>query len=491
MNINKARLKFSRPRVDIFKSYDIRGIYPSDINEETAQHIAHAFVNVVSAKLNKPVNKLKIAVGRDNRVASEPLIKAAVEVLLNNGAKVEDLGLISTNDYYFALGFYKYDGGMMATASHNPSEYGGFKMAALDTKVENSFEFISGKELLIEVKKIESLPEFAETRGELVKKDIFTDHLKHIFSFVDLAKIKPFKIVADTGGGMTGLMIPKIFEKLPGKLIHIFGELDSTFASRPPNPLTEGAWQKCSEKVLAEKADLGLMFDVDGDRLFLIDEQGHFIKGDMTLLLLAKSMLAKYPGMGIVYNLICSHSVKDLVAEWGGQPIRSEVGYMNLARHMREQDGIMSGEVSGHFAFKGNFYSDNAFVALVLALQTISEDGRPLSEIIKDYDLYAKGPEINLRVENISEKLDQIRGFYQENILDEIDGITVEFNNSPKVDADASLQGTHEVLSKANTSWWFNVRASNTEPLLRVTVEAGSQEELKKHQEEVLAVINN
>ena len=364
-------------------------------------------------------------------------------------------------------------------------------MAALDTKVENSFEFISGKELLIEVKKIESLPEFAETRGELVKKDIFTDHLKHIFSFVDLAKIKPFKIVADTGGGMTGLMIPKIFEKLPGKLIHIFGELDSTFASRPPNPLTEGAWQKCSEKVLAEKADLGLMFDVDGDRLFLIDEQGHFIKGDMTLLLLAKSMLAKYPGMGIVYNLICSHSVKDLVAEWGGQPIRSEVGYMNLARHMREQDGIMSGEVSGHFAFKGNFYSDNAFVALVLALQTISEDGRPLSEIIKDYDLYAKGAEINLRVENIPEKLNKIRVVYKENILDEIDGITVEFNNSPKVDADALFQGTHEVLPKANTSWWFNVRASNTEPLLRVTVEASNKEELQKHQAEILSIINS
>jgi len=467
MNINQS----------IFKSYDIRGIYPSDINEETAKYIAQAFVNVVSAKLNKPASELKIVVGRDNRVASEPLTKVAIEVLLNNGVSVDDMGLASTNDFYFATGYYKYDGGLMATASHNPPEYGGFKITAFDTKVANSFEFISGKALLEEVNKITALT-VADKKGELVNKDIFTDHLNHIFSFVDVSKIKPLKVVADTGGGMTAIMIPKIFarlaeeqrrlEKLPCQLTHIFAELDNTFSSRPPNPLTEGAWRKCSEKVLAEKADLGIMFDVDGDRLFLIDEKGNFIRGDMTLLLLAKSMLKKYPGMGIVYNLICSHSVKDLVAKWGGKPIRSEVGYMNLARHMREEGGIMSGEVSGHFAFKNNFYSDNAFIALVLALQTISEDGRPLSEIIKDYDLYAKGDEMNLKVENIPAKLDKIRSAYKENILDEMDGITVEFPD-----------------------YWFNVRASNTEPLLRVTVEANSPEELKKKQEEIMNIINS
>lgn len=451
----------------IFKSYDIRGIFPADINTEAAKHIAQAFVNLITRKLNKSASGLTIAVGRDNRAASEPLASAAIEVLLNNGAGVDDLGLISTNDYYFAMGNYKYDGGLMATASHNPAEYGGFKMTVFDLKTANSFEFISGKALLEEVGKAEVLKE-AEAKGRLSNKDIFEDHLNHIFSFVETGKIKPLKVVADTGGGMTGLMIPKIFSKLPCELTHIFGELDSAFSSRPPNPLTEGAWQKCSEKVLTEAADLGIMFDVDGDRLFLIDEKGRFIRGDMTLLLLAKSMLKKNPGAGIVYNLICSRSVKDLVAEWGGQPVRSEVGYMNLARHMREEGGIMSGEVSGHFAFKENFYADNAFVALVLSLQTISEDGRPLSQIIKEYDLYAKGDEINLKVKDIPAALQKIRQNYGANILDELDGITVEFED-----------------------WWFNVRASNTEPLLRITVEANSQDVLKKRQEEILSAINN
>ncbi|MDO8569811.1 MAG: phosphomannomutase/phosphoglucomutase [bacterium] len=455
MNLNQS----------IFKSYDIRGIYPAEINEEAAQYIAQALVNLITVKLNKPVGQLKIAVGRDNRAASEPLIKAVIEVLLNNGVSVDDLGLISTNDYYFVMGCYGYDAGLMATASHNPAEYGGFKMTIFDTKLANSFEFISGKALLEEVNKVASLVK-AEAAGVLNQKDLSAEHLEHIFSFVDLNKIKPLKVVADTGGGMTSLMIPKIFAKLPCELIPIFSELDSTFSSRPPNPLTEGASQACAEKVVAEKADLGIMFDVDGDRFFLIDERGNFIRGDMTLLLLAKVMLAKNPGAGIVYNLICSHSVKDLVAKWGGRPIRSEVGYMNLARHMRQEGGLMSGEVSGHFAFKDNFYSDNAFVALVLALQTISEDGRPLSQIIKDYDLYAKGAELNLQVENIPEKLEKIRAYYQENILDEMDGITVEF-----------------------ADWWFNVRASNTEPLLRITVEAKTVEELKKHQAEILEII--
>lgn len=457
MNINTS----------IFKSYDIRGIYPFEISEDATKYIAQAFVNLVAKKLSKRAGELKIVVGRDNRAASEPLLKSAIEVLLNNGANVDDLGLISTNDYYFAMGHCKYDSGLMATASHNPPEYGGFKITVFDANIKNGFEFISGKALLDEVNITELLIENKQ-KGELNAKDIFAGHLDHIFSFVDISKIKPLKVVADTGGGMTGIMIPKIFKKLPCGLIHIFGALDSSFSSRPPNPLTQGAWQKASERVLAEKADLGIMFDVDGDRLFLIDEKGVFIRGDITLLLLAKSMLKKNPGAGVVYNLICSHSVKDLVKKWGGRAIRSEVGYMNLARNMREQGGIISGEVSGHYAFRDNFYSDNAFIAMVLALQTISEDGRPLSEIIQDYNLYAKGDEINLRVEDIPKKLEKIRKHYSADILDEIDGITVEYQD-----------------------WWFNVRASNTEPLLRITVEANNAEELKKRQEEVLNVINS
>lgn len=449
----------------IFKAYDIRGIYPSEINEEATRQIAQAYLSVLANKTGKAIKDLKIVLATDNRLGSTKLIKAALDTFLSYGVSVTDIGLVSVNDYYFAAGNYDFDAGIMATASHNPAEYSGFKLAI---KNNGGVEFLSGVALYQQMQQL-TFPIVADqVQGQLKTQDVSDDHLKHIFSFVDLSKIKPFKIVVDSGNGMNGLMTPKIFSRLPGQLIHLFSELDGNFPNRAPNPLQPGADEKIKTRILLEQADLGVMFDVDGDRIFLLDEQGNLIKGDMTLALLAKPMLKKNPGAGIAYNLICSHAVKDLVSKWGGRPLRSEVGYMNLARHIREEGGVMSGEVSGHYAFRDNFNADNAFIALLLALQTISEDGRPLSAIIKDYQLYVRGDELNLTVKDIPAKLDKIRQHYQKNILDEIDGITVEFGD-----------------------WWFNVRASNTEPLLRITVEAKNEEELKKKQEEVLKVIND
>lgn len=449
---------------NIFKAYDIRGIYPTELDEKTVALIARAFVNFLSQKLNKQASALKIALGRDVRMASKPLTDTIVKVFLDNGLLVEDLGLISTNDFYFASGNYDYDGGIMVTASHNPSEYGGFKMTY---KQQGGFIFISGKELLVEVKKVNDSVSLGLT-GKILEKDIFNDHLQHVLSFVDIRNMKPLKIVVDTGNGMNMMMVEKIFQKLPCQLIPLFFELDGSFPNRPPNPLAEHATDKISTKIKEVKADLGIMFDVDGDRMFLLDEQGNFLRGDVTLLLLAKVLLAKYPGAGIAYNLICSHSVKDLVKQWGGRPIRSEVGYMNLARHMKEDDGVMSGEVSGHFAFKDNFYSDNAFIAMLLTLESISIDGRKLSAITRDFVLYHKNDELNLTVADIPSALAKIRAQYQTDILDEMDGITAEFGD-----------------------WWFNVRASNTEPLLRITVEANSQDLLTQKTAELVALINS
>lgn len=450
----------------IFKSYDIRGIYPAELNEEAAEIIAQTYLKFLSERLKKPNNQLKIAVGQDNRQASRPLINKVIETFLKYGVIIDNLGLISVNDIYFATGYYQYDGGIIATASHNPPEYGGFKMVKLNQDFPDSIEFISGQGLYQELSKLTFPLTDEKIPGILKQKDITEDHLNHILSFIDVNKIKPLKVVVDTGNGMMGILIPKLFEKLPGQLIHLFPELDGQFPNRPPNPLTLGAADKISQKVLKEKADLGVVYDVDGDRMFLIDEQGQFIRGDMILLLLVKVILEKNPGAGIVYNLICSHAVPELVAKWGGRPIRSEVGYRNLAEHMRKENGIISGEVSAHFAFKNNFYADSGFIALVLVLEAISENGRRLSEIIKEYSLYARGDEINIEVADINQSLDKVRNNYQDNIRDEIDGITVEFSD-----------------------WWFNVRPSNTEPLLRITVEAKNEEELKKRQEEVLRII--
>lgn len=452
---------------NIFKAYDIRGIYPTELDEKIAVLIAQAFVNFLSQKLNKQATALKIALGRDVRLASKPLVDTMIKVFLDNGLLIEDLGLISTNDYYFTLGKYEYDGGIMVTASHNPPEYGGCKMAYKQAREDKEFIFVSGKELLIEVKKVND-PVSLGVIGKILEKDIFNDHLEHVLSFVDINNIKPLKIVVDTGNGMNMMMVERIFQKLSCQLIPLFFELDGSFPNRLPNPLAEHAADKISTKIKEVKADLGIMFDVDGDRMFLLDEQGNFLRGDVTILLLAKVLLAKYPGAGIAYNLICSHSVKDLVKQWGGRPIRSEVGYMNLARHMKEDGGVMSGEVSGHFAFKDNFYSDNAFIAMLLALEAISTDGRKLSEITKDFVLYHKNDELNLAVVDIPSALAKIRTKYQANILDEMDGITAEFSD-----------------------WWFNVRASNTEPLLRITVEANSQDLLTKKTDELAALINS
>ena len=325
---------------------------------------------------------------------------------------------------------------------------------------------MSGHEVYQEIKKGEFKLKTAKVKSRLNKKDISQDHLNHILSFINPAEIKPFKIVIDAGNGMIGLLVPKLLSKLPVKMVGLFMKPDGNFPNRPPNPLTPGASNQLAKKILEEKADFGAMFDVDGDRIFLVDEKGSFIKGDMVLLLLAKAFLAKYPGCSIVYNLICSHSVPELIAKWGGQAVRSEVGYLNLARHMREENGLMSGEVSGHFAFRDNYYADSAFIALVLALQAISADGRLLSEIIKDFRLYARGDELNFEVGDIKAELAEIKEAYKDNLRDELDGLTFEFSD-----------------------WWFNVRPSNTEPLLRVTVEARTEERLKQKQAEIKKLI--
>lgn len=451
----------------IFRSYDVRGIYPQQIDIEQAKQIALAYLSVVSRKLHRPVHSLKIVVARDVREASEPLMKAALEIFLQYGAEVYDLGLVSINDFYFALGHYKYNAGFMATASHNPAQYGGFKMAINSTEYTDSIKFLSGQQIYKEMDRLADFhPE--QKKGKLKNQDTSKDHLKHILSFVDVKKIKKLKVLADTGNGMVGLILPKLFDKLPVELISIFSELDPKFANRPPNPLAKDAHLAASKELLKNKADLGVMFDVDGDRMFLIDEKGQFIKGDMTLLLIAKMLLKKEAGAGIVYNLICSHAVPELITKWGGRAIRSEVGYINLARHMHLEHGIMSGEVSGHFAFKNNFYADSGLIALVLALQAISEDGRPLSEIISDFNLYCRADELNVEVENIAAKLEKLRYHYRDNIKDEIDGLTVEL-----------------------ADWWFNVRPSNTEPLLRLTVEAKDKQSAEQHQQEILQVIKS
>jgi phosphomannomutase len=444
----------------IFKSYDIRGTYPDQLNSEIVQQIIPAYIIYLIRKSNKKPDELKVVVGWDMRIGNDELVQTALEIMQNLGVQIITVGLVPIDYIYFSTGRYNFDGGLMFTASHNPKEYLGMKMLSLNV------EPVSGRELLKIIESGEMIS--SEIKGTVTEQDYWQAFINHIQAFVDINNIKPLKIVVDAGNGLAGLVIPRLLGKSRLQIEPLFYELDGNFPNRPSNPLAVEGQKPCREKIKEVKADLGVMFDGDTDRMFLMDEKGNLVRGDMILLLIARSMIKLNPGAGIVYNLICSHAVPEMITKWGGQPIRSEVGYSNLAKNMKLKNGIMSGEVSAHFAFADNYYADSGFIGLLLALKAISDDGRKLSEIIKEFSLYVRGDEINLTVDSVPENLEKIRNHYKANIKDEIDGITVEFPD-----------------------WWFNARPSNTEPLLRITVEARNEKELKKHQAEILKVIKN
>ena len=438
---------------DIFKSYDVRGIYPSELNEEAAFEVGRAFVRQNNAK--------RVAIGQDARLSSSVLFKALARGVQAEGGQVYDIGKVLSECLYFAVGAYDFDSGIMITASHNPKEYGGFKMVK---KEGNGIKIISGNDLLPVVQNLEPI-EFTAT--EIFKKDVWHDFLNHILDFVDLSEIVPMKIIIDASNGVGGLAVSKIQDKLPVEIIPLNFEPDGNFPNHAPNPLLEGSADQISEKVKKEKADLGFIFDGDADRIYLITEEGNFIKADITLTLLAKYFLQKNPGSGIAFHVTCSRSVAEFVKKWGGKPIRTKVGFINIQKGLMDNDGVMGGELSGHYCFRDNYYSDSGMITLLTLLQIISQDGRKVSEIMKELSIYAKDPEINFKVKDKDAVINKIKEKYSDGKQDFLDGITVEYKD-----------------------WWFNVRPSNTEPLLRLTIEADTQELLEAKQKELTEFIS-
>jgi len=395
------------------------------------------------------------------RLSSPALFEALAKGITAQGSDVYDIGQVPTEGMYFAVGHYNYQAGIMITASHNPKEYNGFKLIRKEGK---RVQLIRGKDMISIVKKGSS--QKTKKFGEIKELDIWQDYLNHIFSFINVNKIKPFKIVVDAGNGMAGKVIPLIERKLPVKITSLNFDLDGNFPVHPSNPLLEGAADEISREVREKKADFGFIFDGDADRIFLIDELGNFIRGDVTILLLAKYFLEKYPGKGVAYNLICSKAVPEFIKKWGGRPIRTSVGFVNVQKGMIENDGIVSGEVSGHFAFRDNYYLDSGFIAFLVLLQTISVLGKKVSEIITELSPYTKSAEINFEVEDKEAILNKIRKHFSDGKQNYLDGVTVEYDN-----------------------WWFNVRPSNTEPLVRLTIEAENQELLEEKKKELTALI--
>ena len=438
----------------IFKSYDIRGIYPDQLNEDTAYKIGRGFVKYTSAK--------KVAVGYDARISSPKLFKAFSEGIISQGSDLYNIGQVPTECLYFSVGKYDFDAGIMITASHNPKEYNGFKMIK---KNGNSIEVIRGEDLrsIVKVGDFDNI-----AKGKIEQKNIWQDYINHILSFVNLDTIKPFKVAVDASNGVAGLTVAKIGDKLPVKIFLLNYEPDGDFPNHSPNPLLKGSTDQIKKEIEKESADFGFIFDGDADRIFLVDENGWLVRADITLLLLAKYFLQKNPGSAIAYNAICSKAVPEFIKKWEGKPVRTKVGFVNVREGLLENNGIMGGELSGHYCFRDNYYLDSGMIGFLILLQIISQEHKKVSEIVQELSPYVKSSEINFEIKNKEEILNKVKQKYTNGKQDYLDGITVEYNN-----------------------WWFNVRASQTEPLLRLTIEANTEDLLKEKQKELESFIKS
>jgi phosphomannomutase len=444
----------------IFKAYDIRGTYPDQIDEEIAYKVGRALVEYLKPKA--------VVVGRDMRLSSAKLSDALIQGIAEGGANVIDIDLVSTDGLYFAVGKYGYDAGVMITASHNPPEYNGFKMCRTNA------EPLSGESGIDEIKRLILKDDFPipQKTGKIDKSDVDEAYVQHLLSFVDKKKIKPFKIVIDAGNGMAGKIVPNLFSHLPCKVVPMFFELDGLFPHHLASPIELQNIAPLREKVLEEKANLGAAFDGDADRMFLVDENANPLGGDMVTALVAKNLLRKEKGATILYNLICSKAVPQVIEREGGKAIRTRVGHALIKPLMKKYNAIFGGEHSGHFYFRKNFFADSGLIALLVCLELISEENQPLSILVKSIDPYFRSGEINSRVENIPQKLEAIEKHYVHMIhttggkVDHLDGLTVDFGD-----------------------WWFNLRPSNTEPLLRLNIEANNPHTLEQKKEELLSLI--
>jgi phosphomannomutase len=443
----------------IFKAYDIRGLYPGEIDEAAARAIGRGFAAYLKADT--------IAVSRDMRVSSPAIAAAFIEGVLLQGTSVVDYGMLGTDQMYFAVVDDDLDGGAQITASHNPGRYNGIKM------VRSGAHPLSGDAGLGDIRDMivnDRLPAPAPTPGTLSTRDVLPRYVEKVMSFIDPSIVKPFKVVLDAGSGMAGLVAPKLFERLPCQVTTLCFEIDGTFPNHESNPLIEENRQDITAEVIRQRADIGIAWDGDADRCFFIDGSGEFISGDFITALLAEAFLLKHPGTTVIYDLRASHAVKDTVARHGGRALMNRVGHAFIKQRMRQEDGIFAGEVTGHYYFRDFFYADNGFIPALLILELMSKKGQSLRELLAPYrEQYFISGEINTRLASMADvpaKLAAIEAKYPDARIEQLDGISVDYDD-----------------------WHFNVRASNTEPLLRLNLEAATQAEMERRRDEVLGVI--
>ena len=442
----------------MFKAYDVRGVAPEELSPELAYRVGRALVVVLGADT--------VAVGRDMRLTGELLSAALIDGIRDQGADVANLGLVSTDTLYFAVGKYGYPAGVMITASHNPPEYNGFKICKEGAR---AVSFDEGIQQIRDLAISGDFPAPAgDRRGDLQERDVLTAYAEHVLGLIDTSAIKSFKVAIDAGNGMAGAMAPPIFDKLPIEVVPLFFELDGSFPNHLANPIEPENVADLQKAVVEGGCDLGIAFDGDADRMFLIDEKGKAVGGDMVTAMVALALLEKVPGAAICYNLICSKSVPEVIERHGGRPVRTPVGHSLIKQIMRREDAIFGGEHSGHFYFRDNWYADSGIIAALTVLELMSKSGKQLSEVIAPLDTRVRSGEINMRVPDAKTIMRDVEAHYAAAgaEIDHLDGVTV---NEP--------------------AWWFSLRASNTEPLLRLNVEADDAETLAAKTAEVRALI--
>jgi len=429
-------------RVGIFKAYDIRGVYPDELNEQTAYAIGRAFTQVLGKKL--------LTLSRDMRPSSEPLGKACIEGITDAGVDVVDVGLVSTPANYFAIAYYGYPGGLQVTASHNPARYNGFKLSR-EKAIPFSYETGIGE---VERRVTEKDLGPAPGGGSVATRDITSDYTEFMLTFA--GDIRPMTIVLDAGNGMAGKMWPPVLEKLPVKLIPMYTELDGTFPNHEANPLKEENLRDVCAKVKEMGADLGIAADGDADRCVFIDERGEPVRSDLISTLIALEILQKEPGATIIYDPRSSWAFREEVEKAGGKAMVERVGHAYMKATLRQRGAAFGGELSGHYYFRDFFCADNGLLALIKVLNLLAQEGRPLSELIRPINRYFHSGEINFEVEDKDAVIEEAGRKYGDGRISHVDGITVEYDD-----------------------WWFNLRKSNTEPLVRLNLEARSEGAMK------------
>ncbi|MBR9682908.1 MAG: phosphomannomutase/phosphoglucomutase, partial [Candidatus Aenigmarchaeota archaeon] len=420
--------------MSIFRAYDIRGVYPTELNEELAYKIGRAFVTFLGCK--------EVVVGRDMRVSSDKLFNSLVNGLTDQGANVIDIGLSSTPMLYFAA--HDKQAAIMITASHNSGEYNGFKLCRKNSIPISGDTGIKDIESLVKENNFEDV-----SKGSVTKKEVLEDFVARNIGGERIEQF--YKVVIDSGNGMGGHDLFVALSRLP---IHVLGmnvELDGSFPVHVPNPMNEENVSDLKEEVVRVGADIGIAPDGDVDRIGFVDEKGQLVNGDMITALIAKSILKENPGSKIMYDLRSSRSVKEEIEQNGGIPIMCRVGHSFIKQQMRQEDAAFAGEITGHFYFKDNFFTENSTLALIYILNLMSEEGKTLSELIEPLKKYHQSGEINSNVDNKEEMMKELEEKYSDGFVSKLDGVSISY-----------------------VDWWFNVRPSNTESVLRLNVEANT-----------------